>query len=127
MKKRKTGGYGEQKRWTVTGLRAMEKARVRELFTTLEAPEMEEMNGEYEGYLLDHGSYVLHLMSLMYLSNPVSGWWLGKAFKPLGADTGHGYNMHTKRGKVTRGFRMRTEIIQNGFDGSGSLAWSGAH
>ncbi len=122
MKKKKTGSAGDQEQWTVTRLRAMELAGVKELFTTLEAPEMEEMNGEYEGYLLDAGSYVFNLVGLMFLSNPVSGWWLGKAFQPLGgARDGHGYNMHTKKGKVTRGYRMRTELIQSGFDGRPSF------
>jgi len=121
MRKKITGTSNDQEQWTITRLRAMELARVKALFTTLEAPEMDEMNGEYEGYLLDAGNYAFNLMGLMFLSNPVSGWWLGKAFQPLGARDGHGYNWHVKKGKVARGYKMRTELIQSGFDGKPSF------
>ena len=127
MKKKKTGSSGNQEQWTVTRLRAMELARVKALFTTLEPPEMKEMNGEYEGYLLDAGNYVFNLTGLMFLSNPVSGWWLGKAFQPLGARDGHGYNWYVKKGKVTRGYRMRTDLIQSGFDGRPSFRLTYSH
>jgi len=127
MKRKKTGVSGGRAQWTVSRLRAMEMSRVRELFTTLEAPEMAEMNGEYEGCLLDHGNYVVNLVSLIFLSNPISGWWLGKAFKTLGARSGYGYNWYVKKGQVTRGFHMRTEITQSGFDGRPSFRLIYAH
>ena len=102
---------------TVSGLRMLCRREVLQVFETLDSPSLAEMDGEFECTLLDQGGYLDDLVSLIFLSNPLSGWWLGKAFQPRGEQEGHGYNWYARAGKVCRRFRMQTRIQPSRFDG----------
>jgi len=107
--------------WTVSGLRVLSVRQVMEIFESLDSPSLEEMNGEYEATLLGHGGFLRDVAAQFFLSNPLSGWWLGKAFQPLDDHEGCGYNWYTRKGKVVRAFRMRTTIERSRFDGRPSF------
>lgn len=89
-----------------------------DVFAGLPCPAVAELNGEYAARLLrlpDRGSKRLW-MSMLY--NPVfPGHWLGKAFAPIGAERGHGYNYFRHRRRVVRRFPMSTLLAPSRHDG----------
>ena len=97
-------------------LRRMEPARTLEVFSTLSAPEFSEMDGEYDATFLDQGGPFLNTFNIAVLNSPLNGMWLGKAFTPSDKDTGHGYNMFWRLGRMERKYRMRTRITASRFD-----------
>ena len=70
--------------WTVSGLRVLPVRQVMEIFESLDSPSLEEMNGEYEATLLGQGGFLRDVVAQFFLSNPLSGWWLGARFHPDG-------------------------------------------
>ena len=102
---------------TAEKLGLMKLEEIMTLFRSLEAPSFEEMEGEYDAFLLDHGDPITNLISVLSMSNPLTtGRWAGKAFTAEYEHYGHGYNLFEKFGKTKRKLRMRTEIGVSRFD-----------
>jgi hypothetical protein len=86
------------------------------LFATLDAPAIDEMNGEYASTLL--ASYpLLDPISRVVLRNPITGTWLGKAFRPLNGSEGRGYNLFRSWGRTVQRYPMRTRLAPSRYDG----------
>lgn len=86
------------------------------LFATLEAPSIAEMNGEYTASLLRQPSLIAAVSGWATVVNPLMPW-LCKAFRPVDADTGRGYNSFNRLGRVIQLFPMQTMIAPSRYDG----------
>jgi hypothetical protein len=105
--------------WTIENLMAMKQPELMELFLTLSAPSMHEMQGEYRGTLLDTGTFWLIKNFLAYFalsSDIMNGKWLGKGFTAQSTDEGHGYNSYRKSGKVRHILPMKTYLSTSRYD-----------
>jgi hypothetical protein len=97
-------------------LRQYSTAGLLKLFATLEAPAISEMNGEYAAALLAQPSWIATKLGQVALNN-LMGSWLCKAFRPLDANSGRGYNSFLQRGEVVQRYPMQTLIAASRFDG----------
>lgn len=85
------------------------------LFLSLEAPTLEEMEGEYAAKLLTQTNRLADFACLA-ASNPVMHW-MCKSFRPVDRDTGRGYNTFLMANKVVQRYPMLTLIGPSRFDG----------
>jgi hypothetical protein len=90
-----------------------------ELFKTLTAPSMHEMNGEYHGHYF--GADRAHISNALWQiacnMNLTSGVWLGKSFQPISDTQGRGFNNLSKFGMRLRRWPMKTSIGPSRYDG----------
>lgn len=99
-------------------LAALDARQLLELFTTLESPTLDEMNGEYDAAMLSPVSFLATIWWPASLYNPIwPGRWRGKAFRPVNESVGRGYNLFRHFGRVVQRFPMRTEIVASRYDG----------
>lgn len=89
---------------------------LRRLFATLEAPALEEMSGEYSARLLAQPNWLATLSGQAMLTNPFHSW-LCKAFRPVDASTGRGYNAFLQGQGVVQRYPMLTLMAPSRFDG----------
>jgi len=105
--------------WTIERLKHLGTDGLVELFKTLPAPSIREMNGEYRGHYLgaDHHP-ISNLLWHMFANLSIfSGVWQGKSFQPISATEGFGFNNLKKFGMVVRRWPMRTGIGPSRYDG----------
>lgn len=99
--------------WTVQRALALTKPQQLELFATLPAPDLRELEGEYLGHASTPASAkgeAIQSASLFDESSPF-GYWLGKAFTQTSASEGEGYNHCRKTGgRVVRHLRFGTRL-----------------
>jgi len=93
---------------TAGDLKALSAQDLIRLFETLEAPGLEEMNGEFRATLLDQGSWLDNGWGRLLMK--LSGRCLAKAFAPLSPKEGHGYNTFERRGAIVRKYRMLASV-----------------
>ena len=86
------------------------------LFATLEAPAMAEMQGEYAAELLRQPTLLATVAGWASVVNPLMPW-LCKAFRPVDASTGRGYNTFRRLGRIVQLFPMQTLIAPSRYDG----------
>ncbi len=99
-------------------MQGLKLSQVMEIFSSLPAPKVSEMNGEYKANLMDQGGFLTNLSSNLLIGTPIfDGIWLCKCFTPESASQGWGYNSFRKFGKVERKFPMETSIVKSRFDG----------
>lgn len=106
--------------WSLEKLLALSQAEGIELWKTLPAVPMKEMNGHYMGLGpgADNVEYQKGYADYMFNEKSVRGYWLGKAFRPLSATTGEGYNRwRFPGGKIQRNLRMATRMGTSLIDG----------
>lgn len=87
-----------------------------QLFATLEAPGISEMQGEYSARLLTHPFWLAKLVGRAVLENPFQTW-LCKAFRPVDDATGRGYNTFQQGRRVVQRYPMLTLMGPSRFDG----------
>jgi len=87
------------------------------IYQTLEAPSMREMHGEFAGHVCKQSFPLFTLASHVALTNPVLGWWLGKAFRPTSDTLGRGYNAFRHVFGVTQRFPMQVALAPSRLDG----------
>ncbi|MEU6263622.1 hypothetical protein [Saccharopolyspora shandongensis] len=111
-------------------LLALPQHELFELWKSLPAPGMGELDGEYSAYMP-----ILHISpeeirdaaTQFYRDESARGYWLGKAYKANGDSTGEGYNIFRKLGedgdgyRYTRKGRFATDIGESFVDGRPSL------
>ena len=68
-----------------------------DIFTTLEAPSVAAMEGEFRATLLRQPSITAVVGGYVAVHNPAIPW-LSKAFRPIDAVSGRGYNTFTQFG-----------------------------
>jgi hypothetical protein len=88
------------RKWTIPQLVALKRESFLDLWETLPAPDFMDMSGEYGGYCIDGGDAEARRRTAESMFNESSsfGYWLGKAFKPLSAERGEGYNFCRRPG-----------------------------
>ncbi|TAK96945.1 MAG: hypothetical protein EPO09_05110 [Aquabacterium sp.] len=103
---------------TESDLLAMGFKDLMALFGKLPAPTVKEMDGEFAARLLAQPSAMAHLIGTLTVNNPLTpGHWLCKAFKPLSAERGQGYNTFAHFGRTVQRFPMQTLIAPSRYDG----------
>lgn len=86
------------------------------LFRTLEAPAITEMHGEYRATLLRQPNLPATIAGRLIVGNPLAPW-LCKAFRPVTADSGRGYNTFSVARHVIQRYPMHTCIAPSRYDG----------
>lgn len=102
--------------WTREALPGATPQELRRLFAQLEAPAIDEMHGEYQARLLAQGNWLAQAGDRLILRNPLRSW-LCKAFRPVDAERGRGYNTFRQVGRVVQAYPMLTLIAPSRFDG----------
>ncbi|TCJ96408.1 hypothetical protein [Nocardia alba] len=98
-------------------LRRLDNSDLLALFTTLEAPAIAEMEGEYTAALLAQPNLFAVVTGKVAVANPL-GPWLCKAFRPVDANGGRGYNTFGEFGQVRQRYPMRTLLAPSRYDGA---------
>lgn len=110
--------------WTEEKVMALTKDEVLKLWGECPAVDMAELNGEYKGLIPNAGDEEAQKVTakVMYNEENPQGYWLGKAYQPLSATKGDGYN-HWRRpgGEVSRHMRFATEMGTSLIDGKPAL------
>ena len=114
----------EKTKWTIERLVEIGQDEAFELGKDLPAVDINELDGEYAGYVPTGTDEELRkrVDEIQFNESSVKGYWLGKAYKALSATKGAGYN-HWRRlgGKVERSIQFTTEIRTSYIDGKPSL------
>ncbi len=98
-------------------VRAMSHRDLFDLFQTLEAPALAEMNGEYTATLLRQPSRVADVLGRLVLANPFAGGrWLTKSFRPVSGERGRGYNTFDYLGRTVQRYPMLTLVAASRYD-----------
>ena len=100
---------------SVEELRRMPASALLQLFKQLPAPSMEEMHGEYKASMLKQPNPLATLSGLA-LENPLLPWQC-KAFRPVDAQQGRGYNTFLLAGKTIQLYPMQTLLAPSRYDG----------
>lgn len=96
----------------------MDTMQLLALFNTLEAPSIEEMDGEYTARLLKQPSWLAAVVGNVSVYNPLMpGKWLCKAFRPVNGGRGRGYNLFRHFGRPVQRYPMQTLIAPSRYDG----------
>ncbi len=103
---------------TVTDLTSMTTGDLVELFTTLDAPSISEMRGEFDGTPLRQPNPFRTGVAFVKVVNPLYPW-LAKAFRPIDETSGRGYNIHRRAigGREIQRDPMLTRIATSHIDG----------
>lgn len=96
----------------------MNSRELLELFKTLDAPSLEDMHGEYAATLLRLPNAFVNFFGQAGVGNPLfPGKWLNKAFRPVSATEGRGYNTFLQFGRKVRRYPMFTVVAPSRYDG----------
>ena len=87
------------------------------LFQTLKAPQLSELHGEYRARLLTQVNPLMQRVGLGTLNNPILGRWQCKAFRPVDAESGRGYNGFSRGGRFVQRYPMATLVAPSRYDG----------
>lgn len=114
-----------RQRQTLDRLLAMTQRQHLELWKTLDAPKVQDLNGEFFGVVTTLGlTPAIYSLTYDVMFNPtgISGWWLGKAFRATGETTGEGYNRWQRPGgRQERSLRFGTSDGISEIDGRPAL------
>ncbi len=107
-------------RWTLEQLLSLTQEEGIALWRTLPSPTLEEMNGHYMGIGPNAQDPKTQAGYAAYMFDERSprGAWQGKAFRPLNATDGEGYNRwRFTGGRIERNLRMATRVAPSISDG----------
>lgn len=97
-------------------LRRLSTDELFRLFATLPAPDIGEMQGEYRARLLAQPHWLATMGGRGLLENPFMAWQC-KAFRPVDASSGRGYNTFRLGGRTVQRYPMLTLVAPSRFDG----------
>lgn len=97
-------------------LRRLSTDELLQLFRTLEAPDLREMQGEYSASLLAQPYWLARATGWVSVATPFQRW-LCKGFRPVDGDTGRGYNSFLQGDQVVLRYPMLTLLAPSRFDG----------
>ncbi len=103
-------------RLSVEQLEQLSTEELLKVFQTLPAPKISEMDGEFAARLLQQPSTLARFFGQVSVANPLMPW-LCKAFRPVDAESGRGYNTFKLLGRVVQRFPMQTVIAPSRYDG----------
>lgn len=86
------------------------------LFATLEAPTMQEMQGEYKASLLAQPNWLAKISGRFAVANPLNRWQC-KGFRSVDNSTGRGYNTFLQGRRLVQRYPMLTLLAASRFDG----------
>ncbi|MEQ9407878.1 MAG: hypothetical protein RIK87_09120 [Fuerstiella sp.] len=89
----------------LANLKSLSRKELKRLFLDLPTPGIEEINGEYQGILLNQGNTAITAVTRFFVNK--EGVWLGKAFQPMSETSGRGYNLFQTRSGIRRSLRMQ--------------------
>jgi hypothetical protein len=107
-------------KWTLEKLLSLTQAEQESMWRKLPPPTLQEMNGHYMGIgpQADNPAVQKSYAAYMYDEKSARGAWQGKAFRPLNATSGEGYNRwRFPGGKIERNLRMATRVQNSIIDG----------
>lgn len=110
--------------WTRERVLGLSRDELLALWSEAPAAEMAEMDGEFEGLVPNAGDpeSEARINEKMFNEHSTIGYWLGKAYTPLTATTGDGYNRWRRPGgKIERHIRFATEMGASLIDGKPAL------
>lgn len=97
-------------------LRRLSTDELLQLFTTLEAPDIQEMQGEYKASLLAQPNWLATAAGWVAVATPFQRW-LCKGFRPVDGETGRGYNTFLQGNHIVQRYPMLTLMAPSRFDG----------
>lgn len=100
---------------SVEELRQLSSAALLQLFKQLPAPAIAEMHGEYKATMLRQPNPLASLAGFA-LENPLLPWQC-KAFRPVDAQQGRGYNTFLLAGRIIQQYPMLTMLAPSRYDG----------
>ena len=109
--------------WSLEKLLALTPAEGMAIWAKSPPPSIQEMNGHYMGLGPDatNEAHQKSYAAYMFDEHSPRGYWLGKAFRPLTATTGEGYNRWRFPGqKIVRNLRIATHVGPSLIDGKPS-------
>lgn len=101
---------------SIGDLRRLSTNELLQLFRSLEAPDIAEMQGEYTASLLAQPHWLATAAGWVAVATPFQRW-LCKAFRPVDGDTGRGYNTFLQGDRVVQRYPMLTLLAPSRFDG----------
>lgn len=101
---------------TFADLKAASTFELLSLFCELDAPAIDEMDGDFDANLLSQPNLVADINGFFSVGLPFSPW-LSKGFRPVSESEGRGYNSFRQFGKVVQRYPMRTVIAPSRYDG----------
>jgi hypothetical protein len=102
---------------TESDLLAMRIQGLMALFGKLPAPSIQEMDGEFAARLLAQPNALAQVIGNLTVNNQLMpGRWLCKAFKPVSAERGQGYNSFAHLGRTVQRYPMQTLIAPSRYD-----------
>lgn len=107
-----------ENKWTNEKLASLGTNKLKDLFMSLPAPTIDEINGEYKAFYIgaDNGPISNLIWEISANWNLYSGKWYGKSFKPTSEMTGYGFNNMKKFGMHVRRWPMKTKIGTSVYD-----------
>ena len=100
---------------SATELRALSASKLLSVFRDLQAPGLDEMNGDYDAKLLQQPSTIDEVAGWLSVGIPFMPW-LSKGFRPVNSAEGRGYNSFRQFGKVVQRYPMKTLIAPSRYD-----------
>lgn len=112
-----------------TELHQYSEQQLMALYLRLEAPQLNEMEGEFAGEWLDREApFFSKLMwKLSAYNNWSNGIWQGKSFQLLSQNHGWGFNTLKKFGGLVRRWPMHIHIAPSRYDGKNSFSLRYGH
>jgi hypothetical protein len=110
--------------WSMEALLALSRQEIVDLWKSLPAATLDELQGHFMGLVPNGGDPERQLgtSKFMYDENSEKGYWLGKAYRKKGPNEGEGYNRwRYPGGRIVRNMRFTTEVGPSLFDGKPSL------
>ena len=109
--------------WTLERvMHELSREQAMELWSSLPAPDPDEVDGEYTGHVHDGGDETVRKAKHAFFYASKVGFWLGKAYRPASHSEGEGYNCFRQPdGSVARFRRFATELGLFRLDGRRSL------
>jgi hypothetical protein len=101
---------------TAAELEALTTYELLTLFHELDAPEVEEMHGDYDARLLSQPSRFAQFTGYLSVGTPLMPW-RSKGFRPVTESRGRGYNSFAPLGRVIQRYPMATQLTPSRYDG----------
>src|SRR5580698_10329561 len=106
---REAGSYPISSRWTLDHLLSFSHPKILALWRDLPAATLDELQGHFMGVLPNAGDAERQARIANNMYNPASerGYWLGKAYRKTGENSGEGYNRWRRvGGQIVRNARF---------------------